>query len=232
MPNPSRFIPAVAAAVLLLAARPSAAETSEPGPAQTARLDLAATLSGALDRPAKLARLCLDAHLACGFELRADVWARPAAKRRLVSATVGQALAIFVGTDYRLAWQDGVLMMTPATPGPFPLDAEVSADVSAKSPVAPARSLRAFARKVGLRLTFAGKPPRAPDQGTGVTMPLRAPARRVLDLWGRPARSYPNSWVVVYSRDGRAGRLYWFWGRVRAAGSTDGAEEGLPIALP
>jgi hypothetical protein len=211
---PGRFV--CAAAVLLLAARPSAAQASAPDAAQTARLDLAATLTGALDRPAKLARLCLDAHLACGFELRADVWKRPEAKRRIPSATVSQALAVFMGKDYRLAWRDGVLLVAPVVSGPAPLDAEVSAGAGGETPAGRAGSLRAVARKTGLRLTVAGKPPVRRSPGTGGPAPMTATARRILGLWDSPAQDRPNVWVAVYSRDGRSGRLYWFWGEGRA----------------
>lgn len=200
-------------ALLVMGTAAHAAEAYEPGEVMRARLDTAATLDGAFDRPAKLARMCLDARLACGFELRADVWDRPVSRRRILSATVGQALAIFIGTDYRLDWRDGVLMVSPAVTRPVALDAGVSADIGSKSPADPARSLRDLARGIGLRLSVAGKPPLGADPGTGVTMPITAPARRVLELWSRPALAQPNSWITVYSRDGRSGRLYWFWGR-------------------
>lgn len=202
-------------ALLVMGTAVHAAEAYEPGEVMKARLDTAAVLDGAFDRPAKLARLCLEARLACGFELRADVWDRPTARRRILSATVGQALAIFIGTEYRLAWEDGVLRVSPAAPSPVALDAGVSADVGSRSPADPAKSLRDLALEAGLRLTVAGKPPLRAEPGTGVTMPITAPARRVLELWGRPAQAYPNSWITVYSRDGRSGRLYWFWGRGR-----------------
>lgn len=220
MTTASRRFLRAAAVLALLAVRAAAAENPEPGPALTARLERAASLDGPLDRPARLARLCLDARLACGFELREDVWRRPESKRRVPSATVGQALTMFMGKDYRFEWRDGVLLMAPAAPGPAALDAEVAADVSGESPSDPGETLRAVARKTGLRLSASGKPPRRPRAGTGVALPMTAPARRVLGLWARPALARPNAWVAVYSRDGRSGRLYWYWGGGRAGGSS------------
>ena len=177
-----------------------------------ARLELAASLSGALDRPERLARLCLDARLACGFELRADVWTRPQSNRRIPSATVGQALTAFVGQDYRIAWRDGVLLVSPSNPAPASLDAEVTADVSGNTPTDRGESLTAVSRTLGLGLIVEGKRPNRPDPASGATLPMTAPARRILGMWTSPAQSQPNSWIVVYSRDGRSGRLHWFWG--------------------
>jgi hypothetical protein len=197
---------AAAAAAGLSAFRPAAAETSGPPPEILARLENAAGLDGALDRPARLARLCLDARIACGFELRDDVWKRPESKRRVPSATVSQALKGFIGKDYRLAWRDGVLLMTPALAAPAPaLDAAIPAD-----------SLRAVARKLGAKLTVAGKAPvRADPPDPAASSPADSNGRRALAAWTRPGQPRPNVWLAVYGRDARSGRLYWFWGEGR-----------------
>jgi hypothetical protein len=174
--------------VLAAWSRPASALPSETAARDLAladaRLDHAAALDGALDRPARLARLCLDAQLACGFELRPGVWKRPESRRRVPSATIGQALKGFMGKDYVLAWRDGVLLMTPASP-----EAGVRSDANF-SGIASSRTLRAASLRAGFGLSVTGKPPRSPELGR------------------------PNSWIAVHALGRRPGKLFWYWGEV------------------
>ena len=177
------------------------------------RLAQTAVDSGALNDAEKLAGVCLQARVACGFELRGDVWNRPESKNRLSNVTAAQALASFMGTDYRLAWIGPVAHVFPAASGaPAPLDQAVSADVSMNSlSREPAETIHDIAVKLGLEMPAPSKRALRTDLIGASTMPIKNSARYLLDYLTRPAILHPSSYVAVYG-PGRAGSLRWFWG--------------------
>ena len=66
----------------------------------------------------------MQADVACGFELRADVWKRPEARVNFSGVTAADALTAFAGKDYRFAWIGPVAHVFPAAAGAsLPLDA-------------------------------------------------------------------------------------------------------------
>ena len=177
------------------------------------RLASTAVKSAALNAPQKLADVCLQARVACGFELRGDAWNRREARARLSNATAAQALAAFMGKDYRLAWIGPVAHVFPAAAsGPLALDTTVSADVSMNSlSREPAETIHDIAVKLDLRMRAPrARAPRTDLVGAS-TMPIKNSARYILDYLTRPALLHPSSYVAVYG-PGRGGSLTWYWG--------------------
>lgn len=177
------------------------------------RLARTAAPPGALSDPEKLAGVCLEARVACGFELRDGVWDRPEARASPANATAAQALAGFMGKDYRLAWIGPVAHVFPAAAaGPAPLDGTVAADVGMNSPSRePAETIHDVAVALGLRMPAPRPRERRVDLVGASTMPVQGSARDVLDSLCRPALLRPSSYVAVYG-PGRDGSLRWYWG--------------------
>jgi hypothetical protein len=177
------------------------------------RLSQTVVASGALNDPGNLADVCLQARVACGFELRGDVWNRPEAQTRLSNVTAERALAAFMGKDYRLAWVGPVAHIFPvATGGLMPLDTTLSADVSMNSlSREPAETIHDIAVKLDLQMPAPRPRERRTDLVGASTMPIKNSARYILDYLCRPAILHPSSYVAVYG-PGHAGSLHWYWG--------------------
>lgn len=167
----------------------------------------------ALSGPDKLAAVCVQARVACGFELKNGVWNRPEARLTFSGATAAQALATFAGKDYRLAWLGPVAHFFPVeSAGTPPLDAALAADVSMNSlSREPAETIHDIAVKLGLEMPAPRARPLRTDLVGASTMPVRNSARYILDYLTRPAILHPSSYVAVYG-PGRGGSLRWFWG--------------------
>ena len=178
-----------------------------------ARLAQAVVDPGALNGPERLASVCVEARVACGFELLGDAWDRPEARAVLSSVTAAQALDEFMGKEYRLAWIGPVAHVFPAAAGePLPLDAPLSADVSMNSlSREPAETIHDLAVKLGLRMPAPRPRPLRTDLVGASTMPIKNSARYILDYLTRPAVLRPASYVAVYG-PGRDGSLSWYWG--------------------
>ena len=168
---------------------------------------------GALNGPESLASVCLQARVACGFEVRDDAWDRPEAQMRLSSVTAAQALDAFIGKDYRLVWIGPVAHVFPVSTGVIlPLDATLSADVSVNSlSREPAETIHDIAVKLGLRMPAPRPRALRTDLIGASTMPITNSARYILDYLTRPAILHPASYVAVYG-PGRDGSLSWYWG--------------------
>jgi hypothetical protein len=168
---------------------------------------------GALNDPEKLAGVCIQARVACGFELLGDAWNRPESRAPLSHATAEQALAAFVGKDYRLAWVGPVAHVFPAAAGgSLPLDTTLAADVSLNSlSREPAETIHDIAVKLGLQMPAPRPRERRTDLIGASTMPIKNSARYILDYLTRPALLHPSSYVAVYG-PGRGGSLSWYWG--------------------
>jgi hypothetical protein len=177
------------------------------------RLAQTAAPAGALNEPEKLAEVCIQARVACGFELRGGVWNRPESQTPLSNVTAAQAFAAFMGRDYRLAWVGPVAHVFPVSAdGPQPLDSTVSADVSLNSlSREPAETIHDIAVKLGLRMPAPRPRERRTDLVGAATMPIKNSARYILDYLTRPALLHPSTYVAVYG-PGRAGSLSWYWG--------------------
>ena len=221
---------AVIVSLALLAARsrhpkiatPASAEDAAPGAnlpqdpiakVEAERLEQTVAASGALNAPEKLAAVCIQARVACGFELRDDVWNRPEAQASLANVTAAQALAAFMGRGYRLAWIGPVLHVFPvATDGKLPLDATLAADVSLNSSSREAsETIHDIAVKLGLQMPAPRPRELRTDLVGASTMPIKNSARYILDYLTRPALLHPSSYVAVYG-PGRSGSLRWYWG--------------------
>jgi hypothetical protein len=177
------------------------------------RLAQTVVVPGALNSAKKLAGVCLQARVACGFELHDDVWKRPESKARLSKVTAEQALNAFMGKDYRLAWIGPVAHVFPAATNGLPLlDTTVSADVSMNSlSREPAETIHDIAVQLGLEMPAPRKRPLRTNLVGASTMPLKNSARYLLDYLTRPAILHPNSYVAVHG-PGKSGSLRWFWG--------------------
>jgi hypothetical protein len=177
------------------------------------RLAQTAAPAGALDDPEKLAEVCLQARVACGFELRDGVWNRAESRTPLSNVTAAQALDAFMGRDYRLAWVGPVAhIFSVAAEGPRPLDTTLAADVSLNSlSREPAETIHDIAVKLDLRMPAPRPRERRTDLVGAATMPIKNSARYILDYLTRPALLHPSTYVAVYG-PGRDGSLSWFWG--------------------
>jgi hypothetical protein len=176
------------------------------------RLAQAPAPGGALSDPDELAAVCVQAAVACGFELRGDVWKRPEARVNFAGVTAADALAAFAGKDYRLAWIGPVAHVFPAAAGePRPLDTPLAADVSMNSlSRQPAETIHDIAVKLGLSMPAPRKRALRTDLVGASTMPVRNSARYILDYLTRPAILHPHTYIVVGAA--QAGSLHWYWG--------------------
>jgi hypothetical protein len=177
------------------------------------RLDATVIAHADLSSADKLAGVCLQAHVACGFELVNGVWRRPESRRPLRNVTAARALAHFIGHDYRLAWIGPVVHVFPvAADASRPLDTEVAADISMNSPShEQAETIRDVALKAGLQMPVPRRRRRAILVGAS-TMPVKNSARYILDQLCRPALARPSAYIAMYG-PGRAGGLRWYWGK-------------------
>jgi hypothetical protein len=192
----------------------AASEPADPiAKVEADRLEKTVLDSIVMNDPKNVASVCLQARVACGFELRGDVWNRPESKARLSNVTAAQALAAFMGKDYRLAWAGPVAHVFPAaTEGLMPLDTTVSADVSMNSSSRePAETIHDIAGKLHLQMP-APRPRGLRTNLVGSSnMPIKNSARYILDYLTRPAVLHPSAYVAVYG-PGPDGSLRWYWG--------------------
>ena len=192
----------------------ASAEEAAPGSArdpiakiEAERLAQTTASFGPLNDAEKLANVCLKARVACGFELRGDVWNRPESQAPLANTTAAQALSAFIGRDYRLVWVGAVLHVFPAaTDGKLPFDATLSADVSMNSSSRePAETIHDIAVKFGLQMPAPRPRQLRTDLVGSSTMPIKNSARYILDYLTRPALLHPSSYVAVYGPGRAAG---------------------------